>query len=91
MDNVDRLQADISTPPCKQRIKDIHAVVFDDSLQWLITRKDQCLMLDAVGNQFFSAPPIQPEPQPTQPEGCGMLTNGFEIIKLQRFIYINIH
>lgn len=48
-------------------------------------------MLDAVRNEFFSVPPIQPEPQPTQPEGGGMLTNDFEIIKLQRFIYINIY
>lgn len=41
--------------------------------------------------RFFSVPATQPEPQPTQPEGDGMLTSSFEIIKLHRIKYINIY
>lgn len=51
----------------------------------LITRENQPLRLAAIWNVgFFSVPP-------TQPEGGGMLTSSFEIIRLNRIIYISIY
>lgn len=43
------------------------------------------------GMSSFSVPPTQPEPPSTQLQGGEMLTSSFEMIKLQRIIYINIY
>lgn len=41
--------------------------------------------------RVFSVPSTQPELQPAQPEGGGMLTSSFEVTKLHRIIYMNIY